>query len=237
MSNTTTIYWACDEIEWLRAKEPTLIYPKIIKKPSAEEVGLRLCPAFKDYTNNTFGIHSLYDYDLIIDPDATDDLFVKTTMYDQDFFNEHVIVRSSQDKCFTFRQRFIYFTEEDSLEASFGVHPFFENNDVAERCMIVPGTFDIGKWFRSIDFAFYLKDKYNEFIIKEDDIFQYAVFHTDKKIVFKQFYMNDFLKQQALAVLNSKRHRDNTFRKLSSYYSLSRDKDKIIKAIKNNLVK
>lgn len=233
MSNNITVYWACLEDETLRAKEPQPIYNKILLKESTKNSGLLFCPGFKDYTKNIFGLQSLYDYEFTIE---NNQVFSKT--YDQNFYDIHMVVRSIEDKLFSFCQRFIFFTEEDELLMSANMQPFFEENSISERCMLVPGTFDIGKWFRNIDFAFYLKNNFNTFNINEGDIFQYIKFHTNKKIIFKQFYMDDFLEKQYQNVLDSKKNREpGVFRNLSSYYSLARNKKNIIKAIKKNIIK
>lgn len=232
MSNKITVYWTCLDKEWLRAKEPTLIYNKILERSSTKTIRLPQCPGFKDYTTNLFGLHSLYDYELKIIENSQ----VVSNIYDQEFFNSHVVIRSAEDKCLSFAQTFLFFTEENILKLSVGIQPFFEENLISERCMVIPGTYDIGKWFRPLDFAFYLKKDYDCFEIKENDIFQYIKFHTDKKIVFKQFYMDEFLDRQYLAVGNAKSNRNDNFRKLKSYYDMFKHKDKVIRAIKNNLI-
>jgi len=232
MNNKIVVYWSCLEEEALRAQEPSSIYNQILLKKSTKENGLLFCPSFKEYTKNIYGIHSIYDYEFMIE-----DSLVFSKKYDQKFYDNHMVVRSAEEKLFSFCQRFIFFTEEDELLMSANMQPFFEDNSISERCMLIPGMFDIGKWFRNIDFAFYLKNNFNIFTISEGDIFQYIKFYTNKRIVFKQFFMDDFLNQQHQYVLDSKNHRiQKQYRGLSPYYQMSKNKNKIIKAIKNNLV-
>jgi hypothetical protein len=158
-------------------------------------------------------------------------------LYDQNFFDKHVIVRSEKEKLFSFTQHFIFFTEENSLKMSAGMLPFLEDNQITNRCIPIPGTFDIGKWFRLTEFAFYLKNNYNRFEIKEDDVFQYIKFDTEEKIIFKQFYVNEKIRKHVEEVIRAKNYRINKYRQLQNYYLMFNHKKEIMKEIKNNLIK
>jgi hypothetical protein len=232
MKKSINVYWACLEDEWIRAVPPSSVYKNIIKRDSAKQSGLNKCPAFKDYTENIFGLHSIYDYNFNVNQESG----VSSTLYDQKFFDTHVNIRSVEDKFFSFKQRFVFFTEEDSLMISAGIMPFFEENDITKKCISIPGSFDIGKWFRSLEFAFYLKKEYDDFSIKENEIFQYIKFETDSSIVFKQFSIDASLYIQSQAIENSRSNRNGKFRELSNYYSMLKNKKHIIKSIKNNII-
>jgi hypothetical protein len=131
-----------------------------------------VCPSLKDYMDNIFSIKSLYDYNFKLEKNTNQTL---SNVYDQIFFDRHVIIRSQQERCFSFTQRFIFFTEDKSLTMSAGIFPFLENNNITKRCVVIPGIVDIGKWFRVLDFAFYLKNEYDTFQIEENEIFQYIL--------------------------------------------------------------
>jgi hypothetical protein len=227
------VYWACNEIEWLRAKEPKPIYKNFAKSINDKNTMIELCPSIKDYMKNIFAINSLYDYNFEISNDENN---VKSSLYDQKFFDRHVMIRSQIDRLFSFSQNFIFFTEEKSLKMSAGISPFLEDNNITKRCITIPGIIDIGKWFRVIDFAFYLKKDYDNFEIKEDEIFQYIKFDTKEKIIFKQFRVNEKISNYLLDIINAKSSRINKSRILDSYYSMFNHKKNIIKEIKNNLV-
>ena len=130
----------------------------------------------------------------------------------------------------------IFFTEEKTLNMSAGIFPFLENNNITKNCIVVPGTLDIGKWFRPSDFAFYLKSNHNNFKIEEDEIYQYIKFHTDEKIIFKQFQINEKLNKYLLDITSAKEFRKVKNRSLENYYSMLKHKKYIIKEIKNNLI-
>jgi hypothetical protein len=226
-----TVYWTAFNKEWLRSNKPVEIYKPYIKKQSSMNIGLNMCPAFKDYMNNTFGLKSIFDYEFSVNED---NIILKD--YNQDFFNNNVSIRSMQDKVFSFNQNYIFFTEEKSLELSCGIQPFLENNSINERCIVIPGTVDIGKWFRVIDFAFILKNNFNDFKIKEGEIFQYIKLNTDSKINFKEFHMNDKLYHYKDLVINSKSNRRIKIRSLDEYYNMFKIKNNVLKEIKENLV-
>jgi hypothetical protein len=226
-----TVYWACYESEWMRAKEPESIYQSFSRNKKNLDSGISFCPSVKDYMNNTFSIKSIYDYDFEVLP-ATDGAWTNT--YTQEFYDKHVVVRSRENKLFSFLQKIIFFTEEDSLIMSAGILPYLEDNNITKNCITIPGKFDIGKWFRMMDFAFYLKD--DKFVIKEDEIYQYIHFETNEKIIFKQFKMNQNLHSYSEDVLRSKDFKKKKVKALKDHYSLMRHKKGIIKEIKNNLI-
>ena len=229
---STIIYWSCIEDEWLRAKEPEPIYKNFIKNIKDKTTEVELCPSIKDYTRNTFSIKSIYDYSFEIGKDNN----VFSAQYDQKFFDRHVLVRSNIDKCFSFSQNFIFFTEDKSLNMSAGVFPYLEDNNITKACTIIPGKVDIGKWFRPSDFAFYLKSNHNNFKIEEDEIYQYVKFDTENKIIFKQFRTSENIKQYVSDITNSKNFRKTKNRQIENYYNMFNHKKHIIKEIKNNLV-
>jgi hypothetical protein len=230
-----TIYWACNDDLWLRANAPELIYKKFIKNPQNQKNNIVMCPATKDYMKNIFSINSLFDYNFKIGSlKNKNEIFTET--YNQKFFNDYLLIRSAEDKLFSLLQGFCFFTEEKSLLMSAGILPFLEDNNITKRCTVIPGVFDIGKWFREIEFAFYLKKEYDEFIIEENEIFQYIKFHTDQKIIFKQFKINSKIKNFLIDSDNAKMFRKNKLRPLSHYYLMVKHKKYIINEIKNNLV-
>ena len=230
-----TIYWTCNDESWLRAKPPEPIYANFVKNPKNQKNSITLCPATKDYMKNTFSLKSLFNYNFTLNANEKIDEIV-TDQYDQEFFNNHIFIRSEKDRLFSFVQKFSFFTEEKSLLMSGGVFPFLENNNITKRCTIIPGTFDIGKWFRELEFAFYLKEGYDQFKIEEDEIFQYIKFETKEKIILKQFKITSEIEKFFLDTHNAKEHREIKIRPLQEYYLMLKHKKYIINEIKNNLV-
>jgi hypothetical protein len=102
--------------------------------------------------------------------------------------------------------------------------------------MPIPGSFDIGKWFRATEFSFYLRNNIDKFNIVQDEVYQYIKFHTDDKIIFKQFMINEKIKKYLSDVDFSKEYRKATNKSLQEYYFMLKHKKHIIKEIKNNLI-
>ena len=95
--------------------------------------------------------------------------------------------------------------------------------------------FDIGKWFRNTEFAFYLKKDYNEFKIEQDEVFTYLRFHTDEKINFKQFRPTQRI-SELIADGFACNQIWQPLRKLENYYKIFKNKRLALKEIKENLL-
>jgi hypothetical protein len=230
------VYWACTEKEWIKAEQPEKVLDRFYKlgfgdKEFSSPAAINYCPVFNQTLNNVFAIKSIYDYSFKIE-----DGNVNTRMYDQEFFEQHLLVRQLEKKFFSFYVKYIFFTDEDSLEITAYEYPVFEQNEITKRCMIFPGKFDIGKWFRNTEFAFALKDEFNEFVVNNEDVLYYLRFHTKEKINFKQFKMTDSLSK--IMIDNNK---INNFslkpkRNINDFYNKFKGKAYILNEIKQNLV-
>ena len=178
-----TVYWASTEKEWLLAKEPelvsTLFYNKH-KKLSSKNLLQKLnkCPAFNDNLYNLYAVRSIYDYSFTINSEGN----TVSNMRNQTFFDEHVTIRSLEERMFSFSQSFIFFTDEDSLLTTLYEFPVYEENNITQRCQPISGTFDIGKWFRNSEFPFFLKKEYNTFIIEREEIYMYIKWYAQKHV-------------------------------------------------------
>ena len=229
-----TVYWASLEREWMLAKEPEsvakLFYEKDMHDTDNLNAQLNYCPSFNKNLKNVYALRSIYDYSFKIDGDK-----VWSPDRDQEFFDMHVNIRDIKRRLFSFKQCFLFFTEEDSLPVTFYEYPYLEDNNITERCMIVAGQFDIGKWFRNTEFAFYLKKDYNEFKIQQDEVFTYLRFHTDGKINFKQFRPTQRI-SELIADGFACNQIWQPLRKLENYYRIFKNKKLALREIKENLL-
>jgi len=229
-----TVYWASLEKEWMLAKEPEsvakIFYEKDMHDTDNVNAQLNYCPSFNTNLKNLYALRSIYNYSF-----KTDENQVWSEERDQEFFDLHVNIRDIKRRLFSFKQCFLFFTEEDSLPVTFYEYPYLEDNNITERCMIVAGQFDIGKWFKNTEFAFYLKKDHNEFKIEQDEIFTYLRFHTNEKINFKQFRPT-----QRITDLVGDGFACNQIwqplRKLENYYKIFKNKRLALKEIKENLI-
>jgi hypothetical protein len=232
------VYWSCLEPEWMAANNPLSVSKLFwknkdyFKKNTNFLSSINQCPSFNDNLKNLYALESLYNYSFCIDLKTN---IVSSKDVDQPFFDEHVLIRSIEQKLFSFRQKYIFFTDVDSLETTFYEFPFLEDNNITKRCIPVPGKYDIAKWFRNTEFAFYLKKDFDEFKIEKNEIYSYIRFHTKEKIIFKQFVWNDVFQNY----LNNCLYLNSTalnLKKINEYYLNFKIKKHIIKEIKNNLL-
>lgn len=234
---TINIYWASLQEEWIRAEEPSSVsknfYSKNIHDSKDSKLNLNYCPGFNKNIKNLFEIKSLYDYSFRIENNQ-----IVSDLYDQKFFDKHVVIRDVEKKFFSFMQGTIFFTDENSLEISSYQHPWLENNYITERCMLIPGTFDIGKWFRPLEFPFILKNQFDEFKINYGDVMYYVKFNTNEKINFKKFMFDHKIAKYLESSIAANRYIDSGFSKnnMEIFYKLFKHKKTLLKDIKSNLL-
>lgn len=229
---TINIYWACLENEWMLAEEPEMVSKRFYnKKMYNDSAGacLNICPAFNEELKNLYAIKSVVNFSF----EVKEDRVIPKNM-PQDDFDRFFVLRDLNLRMFSFRNKYIFFTEEESLPVSFYQYPFLEDNDVTKKCMTIPGTFDIGKWFRNIEFSFYLKKEFNDLQINKEDVLFYSRFKTQEKIKFTEFYMTDKLMEYGRSgfALNGR----NNFSSMQNFYNKFKLKKLILKEIKQNIV-
>lgn len=232
---SVNVYWTCLENEFDKAVEPDPVIGRLFqtKKPDRNNPmnNTMYCPSVGNALGNMYALRSLYEYEFTIVNDT-----VATNYYDYEFFSNHVIIRDIEQKFFSFQQKYLFFTDEDSLEMLAYLSPFVEDNEVARRTFSIPGQFDIGKWFRNLEFNFYLKDDYDTFHIDEGDAYTYVKFNTKEKIKFHKFYPSDKIWQFVYRVADLRNSPREGRLGLPDYYDMLKFKQDIIEEIKKNLV-
>lgn len=231
---TINIYWASIEEEWQRAEEPEsvtkIFYKKGIHETQNENLNVNMCPGFNTNLKNLFALKSIYDYNFKIEDNQ-----VRSTMYDQTFFNNHINIRSIEKRAFSLMDQRVFFTDYDSLDLTLYEYPFLEDNNITKNCLLIPGKFDIGRWFRPSEFPFILKKDAEEFKIERGEIYSYIRFHTEKQIIFKQFYFTEQLRTYMWDCVKMNRH-CGPFSSLPNFYKNFKLKPLILKEIKANLL-
>ena len=229
------VYWACLNEEWQRAKEPDSVLKNFYTKDKHEKdnpmLCLNYCPSFNYHLKNLYSVRSIYDYNFSLTNDR-----VFSNSYDQLFFEKHVLIRSIEKKAFSFNNNYIFFTESDDLEMTAYEYPIFEDNDFIQSCMLIPGRYNIGKWFRALEVPFFFKDNSDTFSVYTDDVLFNLRFHTNEKIEFKQFKMTDKLvnyQEDCSKTIIGLKDRIGT---LNNFYKNFKIKKLILKEIKENLV-
>lgn len=227
------VYWACTENQWMLAEKPesvaSIFYKKNLNDKADNKLSLNYCPVFNDNLINLFALKSIYDYEFNISDNE-----IATNFYDQTFFETHVHIRSLEKKFFSFRNSYIFFTDFPDLETTFYEYPFLEDNNITNNCIPVTGKFNIAKWFRNTEFAFFLKNHSNRFKIERGEIFSYIRFHTKEKINFQQFRYTELLDQYNKDGFNLNFY--GYLKKIENYYKMFKTKKLILDEIKKNLI-
>jgi hypothetical protein len=223
------VYWACLEEEWMRAEAPAPVLAPFVKTHSNERSVIS-CPSIRTALSNVYSIKSIYDYEFS---------FVNTVtlsdMYTQEFFDKHVITRNLSERLFSFSQEFIFFTDSPSLMITGNLMPYMERNNITKNCIPVPGSYDIGKWFRPVEFAFFMPEDIDTFKVEQGEIFQYVQFHTDEKINLIQFRPSEqILKILKETMLSRKNKKFATH--LEYFYKTFKLKKQLLSEIKGNTI-
>lgn len=86
---------------------------------------------------------------------------------------------------------FIFFSEESLFMRS--TSPWFHSAPHTSLGGIVPGLYDIGRWFRPLNFEYNLWHKNNKFELGEGEPMAYLEFSASKPVVFKRFELTQTL--------------------------------------------
>lgn len=134
-----------------------------------------------------------------------------------------------------FEYSLLLFSEE-SVMASM-TSPYFHNVESSKYGAIVPGQFDIGKWYRPFNAEFNLWDGVNELKINHDEPLMYIEFYTDKKIRLHRYQVTKRLSTIALSLIQL--NPLPRFSKLTEKYDIFKRaglRNQILREIKSNIV-
>jgi hypothetical protein len=232
------VYWTVyplPNLPLLNYKEPTsltnLINDFEYKTENIRD-NFKYCPAVKNSSKNTFRLQFPFDYNIELKNDA-----IVSTFYDQDFFDKMVLVRSVEKKHLSFNLAYLFVCEDDLEIETTSCH--FSDNDFTNKTMIVPGRFNIGKWVRPLDCAFFIKNNHTSLSINNGDDYCYIKFNTNETVELKKFYTSSKIIDIVKGNFKSREYKIKLIEKLSYFYDLY-EKSKlhkiIINEIKNNLM-
>jgi len=223
------VYWTIDHRRMrgaLKGQTPELV----LKNRPISETGYNVCPAFNDYFHNVYGWKAMQDYSLTYDGHE----------YTYDAHNQPLWdyqIRSVEEQVIGIFQAVAFVTDSPSLKMS-QENPSFEDNKFTSSCYVIPGTIDIGKYYRFLELAFRIKKNHSRAAFDEGDIICYFKFHTPEKINFKQYFMSDKLREYDSMIQGIKAF-SLIPRPLSFFYDKYKKfnlKNKIMKEIKENLI-
>ena len=214
------------------------------EKGLIDDLGYHRCPAFADELTNLYGIKSVYDYDIEVKDDQVNPRFDKRNeISDIDFFHKHVMIRSIKHRLFSFSQGIVFFTDMDTPSLIMSqLSPYMEDNTIAKNAIVVPGQFDIGKYFRTLDFAWHFRDNCERIKFDRDIITFYLRFHTKEKIKFRRFMWTKELGDLngMMGSVKQRKEPELLSKALQFYYNIFDKhnlKKKMLKIIEDNLCK
>ncbi len=220
-----TVYWSCNHHvvpSGLRAQEPVRLQNHFFGKYSNDQTGgvfgYQQCPSVRDFFDNLYGLKMFHDYR--IDFNTTEGI-INCSDHAQDCLERMLLVRNMESALFSWQPEYIFFTDAKSLELE--VYPaFMESNDFVNKTNVIPGVYDIGKWFRPLDCPFHLKQKHCSLQFSMGDVFLNLRFRTKEKIKFKYFTMSRELSDFIANILQVRMNKNpsKTTSVLSYYYDL-----------------
>ena len=248
-ASETIVYWApaysardAYDLNHLYA-EPKSVYEEMVaKKAPLKDVSsdfLR-CPATSSLLKNTFSVRAPVDTHVSLNFDSR-----RIKQIGENASNEH-----SYKIKFNFLHQptllnhnlinyvhpIVFFSEEDTMVATL-TPPYFERVSSYQFGTIVPGRFDVAKWFRPMNMEFQLWPGVDTLNVPAGEALCYLHFDTEKKIVLKRFVTNNEIEKLIGSFVNVSPFRK--FARLSDRYRMfeeSQSKQRVLKVIKKQLI-
>jgi hypothetical protein len=179
------------------------------------------CPAFNRHLKNLFVIKSPLDAKITLDIEKKE-IYVSESRVE---WYQHYLDANQleNDNTIQFKTQLLFFSEK-SVEMMI-MHPFMHHNVFTDRGSVLMGSFDISKWFRPLNAAYFIKDDFIKenngklvFDIKQDDVLAYVKFHTDENINFIYSMCTPKIEDIAQMCDNHKYTRNKTFSLQESYH-------------------
>ena len=245
----TVIYWAAAyqardsyDLNHLYA-EPKSLYEALLaqKAPLKDNSSDFLrCPATSDLFKSTFVVRAPVDTHVLLDFEKRRAKHLNDGPAEEnrykiklDFIHQPTLLNRN---LIDYNHPILFFSEEDSMVATL-TPPYFEHVASYQSGTIVPGRFDIGKWFRPVNMEFQLWEGVNVLNVPAGEALCYVTFHTDKKIVLKRFVTNKEIEKLIASIAKVSPLRK--FAKLSERYKAfeqSRSKQRVLGLIKKQLI-
>jgi len=190
-----TVYWAPwfpkdDVHHWnILFDDPKKLLTKVIKDVSEfknERLDAMIrCPAFSTLGKNTYYIEN---------PIASEFKIVDGKI--EPVGENHYVTFLTNMNILMYGLSYIFFCEDDLELLLTG--PYFSQTNYTKYGMLVPGKFNIGRWFRAINLEMLLVNNRDCFKMEEGEPMAYFNFLTDEKVVLKRFEGNDTLRKLSM---------------------------------------
>lgn len=194
-----TVYWAPwyilqDMYNWnILFLEPKRLLNNIVEETKdlkCERVkSMWRCPAFNNLGKNTFYVENplTTEFDIVDNTEKGKEL-VYTGLH------KYLCQLSKNGNTFTYGLNYIFFSEDD-LELMVTSPHFSKNVKYTKYARLVPGRYNISKWFRPVSLEMLFDDNQTHFRMEEYEHLAYFTFLTDDVVEMKRFDLNDNLRK------------------------------------------
>ena len=146
------------------------------------------CPAFIDYTKNTFAVLAPFDIDIKISH-IDGQCNVDIGSFNQLFFDDFFVLR--KDGTMSFAPSLVFTSEEPVIVESLPL--MMMTTELSKKVTHVVGSFDISRWIRPVEWAFILNEDTTLNIKRGDPLFCVRFVTPDNDIVkLERFYPDTF---------------------------------------------
>lgn len=241
--NPINVYWSTEtlgepDIDWtFLYPKPNTVFSELIKERQdvKDTESYFFCPAVSSKFKKTLifknSVNSFYEFGK-----NEEDFYIKETP--DTFIHAQYVRKPSIINKPTFAFNLCYsFFADDSLDVSF-TPPYFHKPQYLQSGSIIPGEFNVGKWFRPYICEIQMWEETGNFSLNAGEPLFYAEFKTDRPINFYRFNYSDSLVKYQTANIRSSSF-FGPFQTLSKRYENFKQvgyKEKILTEIKKNLV-
>ena len=143
---------------------------------------IRKCPATNDPMKNTYVLRFYHPYEIDINGEVISAPHGNQKTYDNFIDPRHL------PNVLQILNWYTFFADKPLMMEQ--MHPYWHSNDFTSKATVVRGEYDIGKWFRPLNTAAVINNQNCNIKFNHKDISSYVRFHTDEKIVLKEFRYN-----------------------------------------------
>lgn len=166
--------------------EPVLPYILNSRQHAGNNTYLK-CPAFIDYYKNVYVIKSPFSMQINFN---AKDKYLSVQPQNQEFYDAFLLNRAdviSEDDPFLFSLLIKYLFTADADCAIEELPVTFHDSPLNSKLKLIPGTYNIGKWFRPLEAAYEVMAKAESISIKRGDPLFYVRFipKDNKKVTLK----------------------------------------------------
>ena len=198
----TKIYWAPfwrGDIDWtILFEQPQTLFNVLrdgVNRDVSKFDNVFLCPSFSNLVKRILPITFPFDTKYILKD--------QHIMSDSKHYLDITSRTSSFKNCVNFIPfyKYVFFSEEDvNMTLS---SPYFSNSPYMKYGTVTPGSFNISKWFRAVNFEMMLWPDSDKIEFKKGEHLAYLHFDTENDIEFVQFTMSDEIHKIERACSNS----------------------------------